>query len=85
MTNQLTGESAAKIERAFGGCHNCYGKGYSTTQFGGKTFSLIYCSCARGKQLERLVEEAKNEAIKEYINKHMGNIGDGANGRGQTQ
>lgn len=49
-------------EKAFGGCHNCYGKGYSTVlQFaegGGSRTKLEvmrYCWCARGIQLSAQV------------------------------
>lgn len=61
-----------EIEKAYGGCRKCYGKGYSTQKvqatmhddFGnegveGKTIDLIPyhpCSCDRGKQIERMME-----------------------------
>ena len=49
-----------ETEKAYGGCHNCYGKGYSTgaaiwTAKGkkwGDTNQMKFCSCDRGKQLE---------------------------------
>lgn len=50
--------------KAFGGCTNCYGKGYATVRQGetyrGKTHNLRnqvrYCDCPRGQQLSELVE-----------------------------
>lgn len=56
-------------EKAYGGCHNCYGKGYATRQaFGnGRTDipqdPMVYCKCDRGKQLEKQVQAAIREAI----------------------
>jgi len=58
-----------QTEKAFGGCKNCYGKGYSTVKdfttahadfIGDKKSSIEnnpmkYCSCERGKQLESLL------------------------------
>lgn len=42
-----------EAEKAYGACHFCYGKGYSTrTTDGGKEIS--FCSCARGEQLSLL-------------------------------
>lgn len=55
-----------EAEKAYGGCHNCYGKGYATVadgiigydDFGGEGFKtpitakMKFCSCERGKQLE---------------------------------
>lgn len=65
------------IEKSYGGCHICYGKGYSTVNGqwaghdtdtdigsrggivrGGKAVEMKYCTCARGKQLESLLESA---------------------------
>lgn len=56
-----------KLESAYGGCRNCYGKGYSTQDaaiigypdfIGDKGFKryehrMIFCQCDRGKTLER--------------------------------
>jgi len=42
-----------EAEAAYGKCHFCYGKGYSTTGTAGKT-SLNFCSCERGGQLKSL-------------------------------
>lgn len=55
-------------EKAFGGCTNCFGKGYSThmqnlvgaEDFGGDGFEegprihITYCRCERGRQLKAL-------------------------------
>lgn len=53
--------------KAFGGCTNCYGKGYSTVKnftvghedFGGEGFRrenspMRFCTCDRGEQLKGL-------------------------------
>lgn len=61
-----------KLERAYGGCRKCYGKGYSTYRYGVKTSAdmvgdkeyidpiethMNYCICDRGVQLQQLVEK----------------------------
>ena len=57
-----------EIEKAYGGCHKCYGKGYATVSdgtigyedFGGEGFKtpittkMKFCTCERGKQLAEL-------------------------------
>lgn len=52
-----------KVAKMFGGCTKCYGKGYgtTTTQYSeGDGFrkwteqEMDFCSCDRGKQLEKL-------------------------------
>lgn len=59
----------AEGEKAFGGCKNCYGKGYNTQMvnevgaedFGGDGYEtgphvrMVFCRCVRGKQLKKLV------------------------------
>jgi hypothetical protein len=61
----------AEAEKAFGGCKNCYGKGYATTQGfvsgGGKkwqTSPIKYCICDRGKQLQSLTQTNHSESEK---------------------
>lgn len=62
-------------EKAYGGCHKCYGKGFSTWRHGetywGTTHDIRtemkYCSCDRGKQLEALVNRDLVEARKEEV------------------
>lgn len=58
-----------RVAKAFGGCTKCYGKGYATVMigeqgfedFGGEgyielpTIKMRFCSCDRGKQLEKLL------------------------------
>lgn len=53
-----------ETEKAYGGCHNCYGKGYATKQDfvsgGGKKWRarpIVYCKCDRGLQLERVIAQ----------------------------
>lgn len=70
-----TALEAAKTEtaKAYGGCVNCYGKGYATyTQYaavkGAKwpiSGPMKFCACDRGKQLEGMVEAAKREVREE--------------------
>lgn len=54
-----------KIEKAYGGCRECYGKGYSTVTGTDSTgerlvyskVKLNFCVCDRGQQLHRLLAE----------------------------
>ena len=60
----------SETEKAFGGCKNCYGKGYATTiefagsseDFGGEKTSewqlprMRFCSCDRGKALKEEID-----------------------------
>ena len=57
------------IAKAFGGCKNCYGKGYATVRIGTSSryhseihTELRFCSCDRGKQLKKYFAEAEKEA-----------------------
>lgn len=44
--------------KAFGGCTNCYGKGYSTQfNFSRQRQTPKYCDCPRGKALELMIKE----------------------------
>lgn len=67
-----------ELEKAFGGCKKCYGKGYSTVRYGYKISAdfegqkdhiipdktnINYCSCDRGKQLEQVVNLQRNELL----------------------
>lgn len=60
------------LEKAYGGCHKCYGKGYSTVIEGTEVMNhnyhyhtvrpykqVKYCSCDRGKQLAELTKGSK--------------------------
>lgn len=51
-----------EIEKAYGGCHNCYGKGYASylTAHSGRGYYKkvnypVFCECDRGKQLEKMI------------------------------
>lgn len=56
-----------KIEKAYGGCRKCYGKGYSTVKRQAQTGieartpkkweldPIIPCDCDRGKQIEEIL------------------------------
>lgn len=63
-----------ELEKAYGGCHKCYGKGYSTYRHGTSVSAdfegevgfvtpfethMMFCSCDRGMQLEKLVATRK--------------------------
>lgn len=56
-----------RLEKAYGGCRKCYGKGYSTVRYGldfGRseekpTTHIETCTCDRGKQLARLLKEKR--------------------------
>lgn len=66
-------EQKKKIEQAYGGCHKCYGKGYSTVRRGRSyrkngvyatheiNEEMNYCTCDRGKQLASLLKS--NERV----------------------
>lgn len=67
----------AEIEKAYGGCHLCYGKGYHTkrvgtsSRYGNVTHDTIgYCTCNRGKQLEQVVAESYRRGQIDEL-KHM--------------
>ena len=60
---QTLAKEREKVEKAYGGCRKCYGKGYATQLEGftdhGKDKKWVeriqsYCSCDRGKQLQSL-------------------------------
>lgn len=72
---KLIQTSNKEIEKAYGSCHKCYGKGYATTidySTGGRMTTINpiirYCSCERGKQLEKLNELSNKEARIDEIN-----------------
>lgn len=65
----------SEVDRAYGGCHNCYGKGHETKQkfvTGGgkkwKTSPVKYCDCDRGVQLEQLLHREKLKARIDELN-----------------
>lgn len=54
--------------KAYGGCTKCYGKGYATVrrEWKGRGVREVdespdICSCDRGKQIKKLLEEARRE------------------------
>ena len=61
----LLNNKIVETEKAFGGCHKCYGKGYATVRAGLRSYRtppntnvktrIKYCTCDRGKQLSELV------------------------------
>ena len=55
-------EVEGKTKKAFGGCEKCYGKGYSTQSFSGRS-TVNTCVCERGKQIDRILAEADKALI----------------------
>ena len=74
----LISDAKKEAEKAYGGCHNCYGKGYATTIdyltsfpdfIGDKGFKrqndlMRFCNCNRGKQLEAIINTLKEQSSK---------------------
>jgi len=64
-----------EAEKAYGGCHNCFGKGFSTFRHGetyrGTTHNegteVKFCTCDRGKQLEKYFKEAERAAREDEL------------------
>lgn len=70
-----------ETEKAFGGCKNCYGKGYSTSKtysegyedFGGEGFRkeqspyLPCTKCDRGTQIQDLISRVRAATLQEAI------------------
>jgi len=71
----------AQIEKAFGGCRKCYGKGYSTWRHGetyrGKTSNMRndikFCDCERGEQLQDILESQQAQMM-DKINSAIDNV-----------
>lgn len=72
----LISRVTTELEKAYGGCHLCYGKGYATTWEGTETRNshhpelaiaphqqIKYCTCDRGKQLSEMVSRVTIEAV----------------------
>ena len=61
----LIDEEKGYIEKAYGGCHKCYGKGYSTYTMEqnnqGPRQLINYCDCSRGEQVKVLVTSSKDK------------------------
>jgi hypothetical protein len=63
---QIVEETEKKTAKAYGGCTNCYGKGYSTSvgsiEASKTAFPMIdYCNCDRGKQLRSHLQTVISE------------------------
>ena len=59
-----------ETEKAYGGCHYCYGKGYGTQTaawvgrgYYKKLPTMTFRTCERGKQLEQLLHSELNQDI----------------------
>lgn len=66
----LLADQQRQQEKAYGGCHICYGKGYHTkrvghsSRYGNKTYDTIgYCTCDRGKQLKEVMASSQRQLI----------------------
>jgi len=62
MVKQYAEHIRKQTEKAFGGCTNCYGKGYSTTKefCTGRNYReeknpVHPCDCDRGKQIAEII------------------------------
>jgi hypothetical protein len=79
---KIARESAkAETEKAFGGCKNCYGKGYATVRYGYEGYddfahegyvdpiktNIHPCKCSRGEEIEKILSSAKAEGYKEGV------------------
>lgn len=73
-----------ELEKAYGNCQKCYGKGYSTVRYGLKTSAdfegekdyidpiktnIHFCTCDRGKQLEEQFKTLSEQKDKEWREK----------------
>lgn len=64
------------LEKAFGGCTECYGKGYSTTkvQAGSRRYGykdmdpMHFCSCNRGQQLKEHIDRIEGKIRSDEAN-----------------
>lgn len=79
--NIIEEQAREETAKAFGGCKNCYGKGYATVlQFAEagmpdfdsddvrnkrwKLPEIRFCSCGRGKELKKRLEQARHDERK---------------------
>lgn len=83
--NEIFDQIRQETEKAFGGCKNCYGKGWASVieyalgaeDFGGdgipkyKLPEIRFCSCERGKELRKRFDQIRQEARKETISYQM--------------
>lgn len=66
-----------ELEKAYGGCHICYGKGYATSKAAyvsphhhkWSRLEMVFCTCDRGKQLEKLIKDNQHQARVEIMDK----------------
>ncbi|WP_131816182.1 hypothetical protein [Mycolicibacterium porcinum] len=65
----IEAEVRQETEKAYGGCRNCYGKGYATQKSEVRargmrwdTSGIKFCDCERGKQLQQLIERKEDES-----------------------
>lgn len=77
LARQYANEQVKETEKAYGGCHNCYGKGYAsfkTDIYGAADFpgdverwwpgkGYMLCKCDRGTQLGKLFVSIKTARV----------------------
>lgn len=77
LLSNLLSSQRKEIEKAFGGCRNCWGKGFATVKaqaqsfedFGGEKTEIFEldpirpCSCDRGKQIKEMLSTQKKEIV----------------------
>ena len=75
LINEQVAAAVEKTDKAYGGCHICYGKGYATVndrwagtdEWTGKRYetgsrnAMKFCSCERGKQLIAQLKQRKDK------------------------
>lgn len=75
LNNEQVALALEKTEKAYGGCHMCFGKGYATVndrwagtdEFTGKRYetgsrnAMKFCTCERGKQLIAQLKQRKEQ------------------------
>ncbi len=65
-----------KTKKAFGGCEDCFGKGYSTQMDprGSGTTNMNTCKCDRGKQLDIVIENMHKSTLKNFVYEMQQNL-----------
>lgn len=91
-------EEIDTLKTSFGGCENCYGKGYGTQTFfavgsadfyGDKEYktklpTMVFCECERGKQLEKLIKAQLQQEIAKAREEIINELGSNPNEDGSV-
>ncbi len=65
-----------KTKKAFGGCEDCYGKGWSSELTVGGSTKINTCKCDRGQQLDKVLEEMHAATLKSFVYEMQNNLSD---------